>query len=178
MSIDLHWIRKSGWRRSYHNQMWPHSGKKPKKLCNHITKTSYGCQMISNDRSSNVYSTWRRHQMEYFPRYWPFRRAVHSSPVNSPHNGQWRRALIFSLICAWINGWVNNREDGDLRRHRAHYDITVMWVLGVYKVIPGILWCNWMHACGQVKMQFANDFRLARTAFDKGIKCSLQIIFA
>ena len=27
-------------------------------------------------------------------------------PVNSPHNGQWREALMFSLICAWINGWV------------------------------------------------------------------------
>ena len=26
----------------------------------------------------------------------------------------------------WINSWVNNREAGDLRRHHAHYDITVM----------------------------------------------------
>ena len=25
-----------------------------------------------------------------------------------------------------INRWVNNREDGDLRRHRAHYDVIVM----------------------------------------------------
>ena len=41
-----------------------------------------------------------------------------------PAKGQWRRALIFSLICAWINGWVNNGEAGDLRRHRAHYDLT------------------------------------------------------
>ena len=36
------------------------------------------------------------------------------------------RTLVFSLICAWINGWVNNGEAGDLRRHRAHYDVTVM----------------------------------------------------
>ena len=35
-------------------------------------------------------------------------------------------ALMFSLICAWINGWVNNRQAGDLKRHRAHYDVTVM----------------------------------------------------
>ena len=34
--------------------------------------------------------------------------------------------LKFSLIWAWINGWVNNGEAGDLRRHRAHYDVTVM----------------------------------------------------
>ena len=33
---------------------------------------------------------------------------------------------MFSLICVWINGWVNNREAGDLRRRRAHYDVTVM----------------------------------------------------
>ena len=61
-----------------------------------------------------------------FPRYWPFVRGIHRSPVNSPHKGQRRGALIFSLICAWINSWVNTREAGDLRRHRAHYDVTVM----------------------------------------------------
>ena len=33
---------------------------------------------------------------------------IFHSPVNSPHRGQWRGALMFSLICAWINGWVNN----------------------------------------------------------------------
>ena len=66
---------------------------------------------------------WWRHQMEKFPRYWPFVWGIHRSPVNSPHKGQWRGALVFSLMCAWINGWVNNREAGDLRRHRAHYDV-------------------------------------------------------
>ena len=45
---------------------------------------------------------------------------------NSPHKGQWRGVLIFSLICVWINGWVNNREAGDLRPYRAHYDVIVM----------------------------------------------------
>ena len=51
---------------------------------------------------------------KHFPRYWPFLREIHRSPVNSPHKGQWRGSLMFSLICAWINGWVNNREAGDL----------------------------------------------------------------
>ena len=36
----------------------------------------------------------------------------------SQHKGQWRGALMISLICVWINGWVNNREAGDLRRYR------------------------------------------------------------
>ena len=53
-------------------------------------------------------------------------RGIHRWPVNSPHKGQWRGALVCSVICAWINGWVINRDAGDLRRHRAHYDVTVI----------------------------------------------------
>ena len=67
---------------------------------------------------------------KHFPRYWPFVRGIHRSPVNSPHKGQWRGALMCSLICVWINDWVNNREAGDLRRYRAHYDVTVMTSIG------------------------------------------------
>ena len=69
---------------------------------------------------------WWRHERIYFPRYRPFVRGIHRSPMNSPHKGQWRGALIFSLICAWINRWVNNGEAGDLRRYRAHHDVIVM----------------------------------------------------
>ena len=42
------------------------------------------------------------------------------------HKGQWSGALMSSLICASINGWVNNRGAGDFRRYRAHHDVTVM----------------------------------------------------
>ena len=63
---------------------------------------------------------------KHFPRNWPFVRGIHRSPVNSLHKGQWRRALMFSLICVWVNDWVNNRKAGDLRRYRVHYDVTVM----------------------------------------------------
>ena len=66
-------------------------------------------------------------EWKYFSRYWPFVGGIHRSPVNSPHKVQCRGALMFSLICAWINGWVNNREAGDLGHHRVHYDVTVMW---------------------------------------------------
>ena len=65
---------------------------------------------------------------KHFPRYWPFVRGIHRPPVNSPHKGQWRGALMFTLICARINGWVNNREAGDLRRYRRHYDVIVMYM--------------------------------------------------
>ena len=53
-----------------------------------------------------------------------------NSPVTDEFpakKGQWRGALTFSLIYAWMNGWVNYRAAGDLRRHRAHYDVTVMY---------------------------------------------------
>ena len=62
-------------------------------------------------------STWWRHQMETFSALMPF------CEGNSPVTGQWRGALMFSLICAWTNGWVNHRDAGDLRRN---YDVTVM----------------------------------------------------
>ena len=67
-------------------------------------------------------------------RNWSFVRGIHRSAVNSPHNGQWRGALMFSLICAWINGWVNNGEAGDLRRHRAHYDVTIMNINNFFSI--------------------------------------------
>ena len=63
---------------------------------------------------------------KHFPCYWPFVPRIHRSPVNSPHKGQWRGALMVFFICAWINSWVNSREAGDLRRHRTHYDVIVM----------------------------------------------------
>ena len=73
---------------------------------------------------------------KHFPRYWPFVRGIHRSQVNSPHKGQWRGALMFSLICVWINAWVNNREAGDLRRHRAHCDVIVMNVIWRFWCMP------------------------------------------
>ena len=81
-------------------------------------------------------NAWWRHEGKHFLRYWPFVRGIHRSPVNSPHKGQWRRALIFSLICVWINGRVNNGEAGDLRRHCSHYDVIVMMVTQITPV-----WC-------------------------------------
>ena len=70
-------------------------------------------------------SPWWRHQMETFSALLAL--CVGNSPVTgeSPHKGQWRGALISSLICVWTNGWVNNRNFGDFWSHRANYDVTV-----------------------------------------------------
>ena len=58
--------------------------------------------------------TWWRHQIENCSALLALCAGNHRSPVNSPHKGQWRGALMFSLIRTWINGWVNNREAGFL----------------------------------------------------------------
>ena len=71
-------------------------------------------------------NTWWRHQMEPFSALLALCAGNSSVPVNSSHKGQWRGALMFSLICARINDWVNNSEAGDLRRYRGHYDVNVM----------------------------------------------------
>ena len=109
--------------------------------------------MIWYSRSIDDASKWK-----HFSRYWPFVRGIHRSPVNSLHKGQWRGALTFSLICVWINGWINSREAGDLRRYRINYDVTVMkdahdfvllwfvWVMLL--VLNGIMWSLYPYISG------------------------------
>ena len=66
---------------------------------------------------------------KHFPCYWPLVRGIHRSLVNSPHKGEWRGALMLSLICAlnkrlskqWWGWWFET--------HRTHYDVTVIHVL-------------------------------------------------
>ena len=91
-------------------------------MCLHLTYSKHPTRL--NHTIHNVHDGVIR--WKHFPRCWPFVRDIHRSPVNSPHKGQWRGALMFSLICTWINSWVNSREAGDLRRRRAHYDVIVM----------------------------------------------------
>ena len=78
------------------------------------------------DYTSIMLQSWWSHQMESFSALLSFCAGNSPVPVNSSHKGQWRGALMFSLICASINDWVNNREAGKLRRHRGHYDVNVM----------------------------------------------------
>ena len=61
---------------------------------------------------------------KHLPRYWPFVRGIHRSPVNSPHKGQWREALVFSLICSLNNrlskeswGWLFETPSRSLCLH-------------------------------------------------------------
>ena len=94
--------------------------------------------------------------METFPRHLSFVMGIYRSSVDSPHTGQWLGALMFSLIFAWTNGWANNRDD--LRRHRAHYDVTVMsrifisiyhTMMGWIPITPVSKWVmsEWVNEC-------------------------------
>ena len=105
--------------------LWPQHGYNGLIDANWSYETAPACVMIQRLAVHNDV------KCKHFPRYWPFLRGIHRSPVNSPHKSQWRGALMFSLICAWINGWVNNCEAADLRRHRTHYDVTVMISFGL-----------------------------------------------
>ena len=83
---------------------------------------------------------------KHFPRYWTFVRGIQRSTVNFPHKGQWRGVLMFTLICARINGWVNNCDAGDLRRNRSHYDVIAMNLL---RFRPGLC----AHPLGSSELQ-------------------------
>ena len=109
-------------------------------------------QCISNVTDHDDVIKWK-----HFPRNWPFVRGIHRSPVKSPHKGQWCGALMFSLICVWINDWVNNHEAGDLRRYCAHSDVIVMCTVSPRKCENVLFWFIffrmiyqwfWVNKCG------------------------------
>ena len=69
-------------------------------------------------------SSWWRHQMENFSALLAL--CAGYSPVNGEFPAQRPVTRSFDVFCAWINGWANNHEAGDLRRHRVHYNVTAM----------------------------------------------------
>ena len=86
-------------------------------------------------RNQNDVGKWK-----HFPRYWPFVRGIHRSPVKFPHKGQWRLSLMFSLMCAWTNGWANNRDAAKSRRQWLETPSCSFWrhcnVIGKCKYPP------------------------------------------
>ena len=96
----------------------------------HLQHTDHSVQetlcCLYSMRGALRYS-WRRHQNGNIFRI--------TGPLCGQLTGQrWlhlTKASDAELWCIlwsapWINSWVNNRGAGDLRRHRAHYDVIVM----------------------------------------------------
>ena len=94
-----------------------------------------------------------------------------TTPVTSefPHKGQWHGALMFSAICAWTNGGVNNRATGDLRRHRTHYDVIVMIIykllaLDVAVIRMRVSWhFEWYHIQSVIQKSICPHYDMIRS---------------
>ena len=78
--------------------------------------------LLGNQHEPKRKKRWWRHQMGLFSALMSLCAVTGEFPAQRPVT----RSFDFSLICAWINGWLNDREVGDLKRHHAHYDVTVM----------------------------------------------------
>ena len=116
---ELHWdLIPMDLERNFDERIWRCSGNHSQNLNCSITAFHGELSLWEEELAGNNDDVikWKN-----FPRYWSFVRGIH--PGEFPHKGQWRGALIFSLICTWINDWVNNSEAGDLRPCRAHYDV-------------------------------------------------------
>ena len=126
---------------SCYNSLWQLFSS-PSEVVLHVFLARQNCHYMRY----NVYTLYTSHddviKWKHFPRYWPFVRGIHRSPVNFPHKGQWRGALMLSVIYAWINGWVNTGEAGDLRRHHAHCDVIVMYFDGKEPLVKSCINLN------------------------------------
>ena len=125
-----HWIQFSSkikkYVRLFTNRVWPTSTTRPRFVfCMDILRLSTR-QPRALPICTAIYEVTIVIKWKHFPRNWPYVRGILRSPMNSPHKGQWRGALMGFFICVWINDWVNNGEAGDLRRYCAHYDVIVM----------------------------------------------------
>ena len=101
-------------------------------------------ELITSRRFHDDVIKWK-----HFLRYWPFVRGIHKSPVNSLHKGQWRGALMFSLICAlnkrlskqeW--GWWFEMPSRSLWRHCNVGVIMTLWLRHVSAGSPPAIDCK------------------------------------
>ena len=103
-------------------------------LCLFVTRSVHLDISVSILCSHDDVIKWK-----HFPRYWPFVWRIHRSPVNSPHNGQWRGALMISLIWAWLSkqswGWWFETPSRPLWRH----------CNGIEAQLSVLLWDHFFH---------------------------------
>ena len=104
IDVDHHWVR-------YRLAACLEPGHCLNQCC-HIVNSH--CSEQSREKFEWIYNTFHSRnafvaahddviKWKHFPRYWPFVRGIHRSPVNSPNKGQWRGALVGFFICTWMN---------------------------------------------------------------------------
>ena len=89
--------------------------------------------------------TWWRHQMETFSALLALCAGIYRSiPSKRPVTRSFDALFAFA---PWINGWINNREAGGFRRHRAHYDVSVMTAPLPLFLASLVRWRRWLLWC-------------------------------
>ena len=119
------------------------------------------CEFVTWIRDKK--KTWWHHQMKTLSvllALW-----VGNSPVtkNSPHKGQWRGALMFSLICAWTHASAKHRDTYDLRCYWSHNDITIMIYVVIFYVTKGMIWKNLQKNIYKLLFQSIFEWRYVNT---------------
>ena len=119
---------------------------------------------------------------KHFSRYWLLAFCTGNSPVTGefPTQSQWRGAWCFLWSAPEQNGWVNNRDPSDLRRHRTHYDVTVMWSCMERSCPAPYSACRWwplgMHAAF-VRWYIRTQYKVGKTHFGKICHTPRKCIF-
>ena len=87
---------------------------------------------------------WWRHQMETFSALLAL--CAGNSTVTSefPSKRSMTQSFPVCLICALTNGWANNRDAGNFRRHRAYYDGIIM-ISNLHKDKPLFIYFIYMY---------------------------------
>ena len=124
---------------------------------------------------------------KHFPRHWPI--CVGNSPVPGEFPaqiGQWRGTLMFSLICARINCWVNNPEAGDLRPHRTHYDVIAMHYpifkahkvqcVNCYQILFMLPFQSQQKHMDQKRICYLNDVKATDVYCSHNLKCVMKCL--
>ena len=94
----------------------------------------------------------------HHPRYWPFVRGIHRSPVNSPHKGQWRGALMFSLFCKrlkkqWRHRWFETLSRPLWRHCNAIWNSS--WARMTYLIIcDRCIWPSILHLWKRLVLRY------------------------
>ena len=119
----------------------------------------------------------------HLPRYWPFVRGIHRSPVDSTHRGQWRGALMFSLICARTRCFLwfapEQKVEETIETAVIYYDVTVVvwpiyvnslraelyaaWMSYLWQSNPALYESFWRHIHSYIQYNYRQTSSISRT---------------
>ena len=111
-------------------------------------------------------------QWKHFPRYWPL--CEGKPPVTGGFPSQRPMTRSFGVFFG-LNGWANNRDASDFRRHRAHYDVTTILTprySSPLKILGGRAFSS-PHSC---RILFLDSSHAAMSTLSKAIFLSSRTV--